>query len=202
MGRLEGANPPHAWQSRVGRRPGPAYFGYFGPAVGPGYYSFNLGSWHVLSLNSNVSAQPGSRQYEWARADLAAHPAACTLAYWHHPLFSSGTNGGSAQMRAMWQLLDEAGVELVMAGHDHLYERFAPQDADGRPAHNGMREFVVGTGGAPLYGLTVVQPNSEVRNNQAWGVLKLTLRSGRYDWEFIPVSGHSFRDVGSAPCGS
>jgi hypothetical protein len=179
---------------------GAPYLAYFGAAAGPGYYSFNLGAWHVLSLNSNINAQPGSSQFEWVRADLAANASPCTLAYWHHPLFSSGSNGNNPQMRAIWQLLDEAGVEFVMSGHDHLYERFAPQDANGRATPAGVRAFTVGTGGTSLYGATSIQPNSDVRDNQSWGVLKLTLRSGSYDWEFVPVAGHSFRDLGSAPC--
>jgi hypothetical protein len=188
----------HDWDVDGGR----PYLAYFGPSAGRGYYSFDLGAWHVLSLNSNIGAQPGSAQYEWVRADLVAHPAACTLAYWHHPLFSSGPNGNNPQMQAMWRLLDEAGVELVMVGHDHVYERFAPQDADGRPTPAGIREFVVGTGGAPLYGVSSVRPNSEVRGNHAWGVLKLNLRAGSYHWEFVPAGGESFRDFGSASCGS
>jgi hypothetical protein len=187
----------HEWEVDFGA----PYFGYFGSAAGPGYYSVNLGSWHVLSLNSNVDAQPGSPQYAWARADLATQRAPCTLAYWHHPLFSSGTNGDQPQMRAMWQLLDEAGVDVVLAAHDHLYERFAPQDAHGTPRANGMRQFVVGTGGGALYGLVSPRPTSETRNNQGWGVLKMTLRSGGYDWDFVPAGGHTYRDAGNAACG-
>ena len=201
-GALKGRTYPtpgnHEWYEDRGR----PYFEYFGPAAGRGYYSFDLGAWHILSLNSNIDIQPGSPQYEWVRNDLAMHPVPCTLAYWHHPLFSSGTNGNSPHMRAVWKLLDEAGVEMVLAAHDHVYERFAPQDADGRATPTGMREFVVGTGGAALYGMPSARPNSEVRSNQGWGVLKLTLRGGGYDWEFVPVSGHSFRDGGSASCSS
>ncbi len=187
----------HEWDEERGR----PYFGYFGAAAGRGYYGFDLGAWHILSLNSNIDTQPGSAQYEWVRNDLAGHAAPCTLAYWHHPVFSSGTNGNNPHMREMWKLLDEAGVDLVLAAHDHLYERFAPQDADGRATPTGMREFVVGTGGAALYGMPSPRPNSEVRNNHAWGVLKLTLRGGAYDWEFVPTGGHAFRDAGSASCG-
>ena len=189
----------HDWDVAAGA----PYFSYFGPTSGPsglGYYSFNLGAWHILSLNSNIVASSGSPQYEWARRDLTSAPAPCTLAYWHHPLFSSGPNGNNGQMRDMWRLLDNAGVDLVLVGHDHLYERFAPQDADGNPTPAGMREFVVGTGGGRLYNPASVQPNSEVRNNDTWGVLKLALRGNRYDWEFVPVDGQSFRDFGSAAC--
>jgi hypothetical protein len=186
----------HEWEERNGA----AYLAYFGGPAARGYYSFDLGAWHVLSLNSNIATQPGSPQYEWVRADLAAHPRPCTLAYWHHPLFSSGTNGPNPQMQAIWRLLDGAGTDLVMAAHDHLYERFAPQDADGRPTPTGIRSFVVGTGGAGLYGLLVPRPNSEIRNNQGWGVLRLTLRGDGYDWEFVPVGDSTFRDFGSASC--
>ena len=187
----------HEWEVNGGA----PYFAYFGGAAAGGFYSFNLGAWHVLSLNSNVSAEPGSVQYEWARADLATNGSRCTLAYWHHPLFSSGPNGNNGQMRNMWRLLDSAGADVVMVGHDHLYERFAPQDADGRPTPAGMREFVVGTGGAKPYAAVTVQPNSEMRIEQTWGVLRLTLRADSYDWEFVPVAGQSARDAGSATCG-
>ena len=186
----------HEWEVNGGA----PYFAYFGAAAGGGFYSFTLGAWHVLSLNSNVSAEPGSPQYEWARADLAASASRCTLAYWHHPLFSSGPNGNNGQMRSMWRLLDGAGADVVMVGHDHLYERFAPQDADGRPTPSGMRQFIVGTGGATPYGAVAVQPNSEKRIESAWGVLRLTLRSDAYDWEFVPVAGQLARDAGTATC--
>jgi hypothetical protein len=188
----------HEWEADGGA----PYFRYFGAAAGPGYYSFNLGSWHVLSLNSNIDVSERSSQYAWARADLAASGAPCTLAYWHHPLVSSGTNGDNPHMRALWQLLDSAGVDVVLAAHDHLYERFAPQDATGRPTGGGIRQFVVGTGGGALYGVLSPRPNSEVRNNQGWGVLALRLRSGTYDWEFVPAGAHTFRDSGSATCAS
>jgi hypothetical protein len=179
------------------------YYAYFGAAAGPaglGYYSFNLGAWHVVSLNSNVAAQPGSPQYEWARNDLDASNSACTLAYWHHPLFSSGGNGNNAQMREIWRLLNAHRAEVVLVGHDHDYERFAPQDADGTATSDGIREFVVGTGGANLRPVGVVKPNSQVRDNQTWGVLKLTLRAATYNWEFVPIDGQAFRDFGTAAC--
>ena len=189
----------HDWDANAGA----PYFAYFGFAAGPpgrGYYSFDLGAWHILSLNSNIAAHQGSGQYEWVRADLASSGAPCTLAYWHHPLFSSGPNGNNPQMRSLWRLLDDAGVDVVLAGHDHLYERFTPQDADGRPAPAGMRAFVVGTGGAHHYPPLPAQPNSEVREAGTWGVLKLTLRGGNYSWEFVPAAGQSFRDSGTSPC--
>jgi len=179
------------------------YYAYFGGAAGPaglGYYSFNLGAWHVLSLNSNIAAQPGSPQYEWARNDLDASASVCTLAYWHHPLFSSGGNGNISQMREIWRLLDSHHAEVVLVAHDHDYERFAPQDADGTATAGGVREFVVGTGGAPLRPIGVVKPNSQIRENQTWGVLRLMLRAGTYSWEFVPIDGQSFRDFGTTAC--
>ena len=179
------------------------YYAYFGGAAGPaglGYYSFNLGAWHVLSLNSNIAAQPGSPQYEWVRSDLDASASVCTLAYWHHPVFSSGGNGNISQMREIWRLLDSHHAEVVLVGHDHDYERFAPQDADGTATAGGVREFVVGTGGAPLRPIGVVKPNSQIRQNQTWGVLRLMLRAGTYSWEFVPIDGQSFRDFGTTAC--
>ena len=189
----------HDWEQSAGM----PYFNYFGPAAGPpgrGYYSQEAGSWHVVSLNSNIPAGAGSPQYEWLKADLAASRASCTLAMWHHPLFSSGPNGNSTQMRDAWRLLNRFGADVVLNGHDHDYERFAPQDADARSTPHGMRQFIVGTGGYSLYDLATPQPNSEIWENRSKGVLKLTLKSGRYDWEFVAIPGHSFRDAGSAAC--
>ena len=179
------------------------YFAYFGAEAGPaglGYYSFNLGAWHILSLNSNVPAQPGSAQYEWARNDLLASTSVCTLAYWHHPVFSSGGNGNNSRMREIWRLLDQVRAEVVLVGHDHHYERFAPQQADGIANVEGVREFVVGTGGAELRAVVSAQPNSQVREDRTWGVLKLTLRSTTYNWDFIPIDGQSFHDFGTNAC--
>jgi calcineurin-like phosphoesterase family protein len=189
----------HDWEVSAGA----AYFAYFGAASGPpplGYYSTTIGAWHVVALNSNLPAGAGSAQYEWLKADLAANPAACTLAMWHHPLFSSGTNGNSPQMREVWRLLHAERVELVLNGHDHDYERFAPQDAEARLDATGPREFVVGTGGASLYTRDHPQPNTEVWENRTFGVLKLTLKTGGYDWRFVPIDGQSFSDGGSAAC--
>lgn len=178
-----------------------AYFDYFGPnagAPGSGYYSFEVGSWHAIALNSNIAVGSRSPQAEWLRRDLQAHPARCTVAYFHHPLFTSGPNGPTPSMRDIWGILHEAGVELVLNGHEHLYERFAPQDPNGvhDPAR-GIRQFIAGTGGAFLYSSGPAQPNSEARLS-AFGVLKLTLGGGRYDWEFVSVSGPS--DAGTGTC--
>lgn len=189
----------HDWDGTAGR----PYFAYFGANAGPtglGYYSYPLGSWQIISLNSNIAVSPGSAQYEWLKAELAASPAACTLAMWHHPLFSSGPNGNNSRMKDAWRLLNQAGVDVVLNGHDHVYERFAPQDADARPSAQGIRQFIVGTGGYSLYDRASSQRNSEVFENRTWGVLRLTLKSGSYTWEFVPVAGKSFRDAGSAAC--
>jgi hypothetical protein len=177
------------------------YFEYFGPNAGPsglGYYSFEVGSWHAVALNSNISVSAASAQGQWLRNDLAASATRCTIAYWHHPLFSSGPDGPSPRMRDFWRTLHEAGAEVVLSGHDHLYERFAPQDADGGlDPLRGIRQFVAGTGGAVLYPTGAARSNSEARVS-AFGVLRLTLRSDGYDWEFTSVSGP--RDSGTGSC--
>ena len=189
--------------------PGAAgYFGYFGAAAADpakGYYSYDLGTWHIIALNSNIGMDAGSEQEQWLRADLAAHPALCTLAYWHHPLFSSSTLPVMAAAQATWQDLYNAGAELVINGHHHDYERFAPQTPAGEvdQAH-GIREIVVGTGGGDgLFPFGATAAHSEVRNNETFGVLKLTLRVTGYDWKFIPIEGpqfSSFTDSGSGSC--
>ncbi len=180
------------------------YFGYFGSAAGDGdkgYYSYNLGAWHVIMLNSNLNVGTGSPQESWLRADLAAHDAPCTIAIWHHPRFSSGPHGSSIAMQSIWQTLYDAGADLVVVGHDHLYERFAPQDGGAQlDLARGIRQFVVGTGGASAYAVVSPVANSEVRNSGTRGVLKLTLYPDRYDWKFVPVKGSSFTYSGSASC--
>ena len=181
---------------------GRPYFDYFGAAAGSpklGYYSFDLGAWHIISLNSSV---PGGvpAQAKWLREDLAAHPVDCVLAYWHEPVYSSGPHTPEQTMHGLWSILYKAGADVVMNGHDHLYERFAPQDDRGRPDAAGIRQFIVGTGGGGVYAFGRVAANSEVRNNTTYGVLKLTLSPGRYAWEFVPMAGSQFRDSGSAAC--
>ena len=181
------------------------YYNYFGALAGPaglGYYSYDLGAWHIISLNSNVSMSAGSAQEVWLRADLAASTKTCTIAYWHHPRFSSGASHGSSTMSAgAFQALYDAGADIVIVGHDHEYERFAPQTPGAAPDPvRGIREFVVGTGGAGLYSFATPLPNSEVRDNTSHGVLKLTLSDGSYTWQFIPVAGDSFTDSGSGTC--
>jgi len=184
------------------------YFNYFGAAAGEtgkGYYSYNLGEWHVIVLNSQCGEIGGcdrdSPQGQWLQADLAANPSVCSLAYWHNPRFSSGRHGSSSSMQDFWELLYDAGADVVLNGHDHSYERFAPQDPNGvADPERGIRQLVVGTGGASLYSFNTIQPNSEVRNNDTHGVLKLTLHPTSYNWEFIPIAGQTFTDSGSASC--
>lgn len=179
------------------------YFEYFGGDAGPtglGYYSFNHGAWHIVSLNSEISTELNSAQGRWLLSDLAASTSSCTLAYWHKPLFSSGPNGDNPHMRPFWRILYEFGVEVVLNGHDHLYERFAPQDPDGRlDPDKGIRQFIVGTGGVPAYGFQLTKPNSQVRFN-SHGILKLTLMNDSYQWEFVPVPGARDRDSNTGTC--
>jgi 3',5'-cyclic AMP phosphodiesterase CpdA len=180
-----------------------SYYSYFGSGAGPrgrGYYSYNLGAWHIVSLNSEVAANAGSAQERWLRQDLATNPKRCTLAYWHKPLFSSGSMGASIGVRGLWQALYDRGVEVVLNGHDHDYERFAPQTPTGSAnPTRGIREFVVGTGGAPLLPFKKPVANSRFRYNKAHGVLTLTLRDGSYAWKFIAVSG-AVIDAGQSTC--
>lgn len=183
------------------------YYDYFGASAGDrqeGWYSFDLGAWHVVALNSNCADVGGcgrsSPQGQWLEQDLDQHPSSCTLAYWHHPRFSSGEHGNNVVMRDLWAILGEHGADLVLAGHDHDYERFAPQDADGNASASAIRSFVVGTGGRSLRAFGTTVANSEVRSRSAYGVLKLDLRAGSYAWQFQPVAGSSFTDAGSASC--
>jgi hypothetical protein len=180
------------------------YYAYFGDLAGPaglGYYSYTVGAWHVIALNTNIASGAGSAQEQWLRADLQANPAPCTMAYWHHPLYSSGPHGNDPQARALWAALYEFKADVVLTGHDHDYERFAPQDAFGRlDQGRGIREFVVGTGGASNYKAVGLAANSEVQDSGGWGVLRLTLKARSYEWQFLPVPGYAFRDSGSALC--
>ncbi len=186
------------------------YFGYFGSAASPldvncttgckGYYSYNLGAWHIIVLNSEIDVSAGSPQEQWLRADLEANPAVCTLAYWHEPRFNSGRHGDAKSVGPLWDALYEYHAEVVLNGHDHNYQRFAPQNPDGQADPMGIREFVVGTGGAGLYNFVTNEPNTEVRDSSTSGVLKLTLHAKSYDWEFIPIPGGTFTDSGSADC--
>jgi acid phosphatase type 7 len=179
------------------------YFGYFGSAAGPqgkGYYSYNLGSWHVIALNSNISMSSTSAQVRWLRSDLAAHRVACVLAYWHHPRFSSGRHGNSTAVQPLWQALYDAGADVVISGHDHVYERFAPQTPTGAadPAR-GIRQFVAGLGGRSRYRFSAVRANSQFRYNASYGVLKLELYPTSYTWSFINTA-RTVADRGSTSC--
>jgi hypothetical protein len=187
------------------------YFDYFGAAAGDrpkGYYSYDLGGWHIIVLNSNCAQVPGgcdagSPQEEWLKADLAAHQNACSIAYFHHPRFSSGVNGNKTFVAPFWSDLYEAGAEVVLSGHDHSYERFAPQNPSGQAdPEAGIREFVVGTGGAGFTAFKTVQPNSQKRIANTNGVLKMTLHPSSYEWQFITAPGRTVADssAGSTQC--
>lgn len=179
------------------------YFAYFGANAGPaglGYYRYELATWYVYSLNSNVDVGAASPQLQWLRRNLMTEPATCTLAYFHHTLVSSGPHGGQPALRELWRLLHEFGVDVVITAHEHFYERFTPQDPNGMPdLQRGIRQFVVGTGGAQLYGFLRPQPNSEARITE-FGVLRLTLRPDSYRWEFLSADGGAVRDAGIGVC--
>jgi len=178
------------------------YFDYFGEAAGPrnlGYYSFTAGEWVILMLNSNIPVTRGTPQWEFARVTLEQQRTPCTMAVWHHPLFSSGPNGAAATMRDLWALLEANRVEVVLSGHDHLYERFARQTSMGvADPVNGVRQFVAGTGGAELYNFVRASPNSEERIMK-FGVIRFTLRPAQVEWEFLGVDG-SVSDRGLDTC--
>jgi hypothetical protein len=183
------------------------YYRYFGAAAREtqdGYYSFDLGTWHIVALNSNCLWVGGcgadSAQVAWLRRDLEAHPSLCVLAFWHHPRFSSGPHGSDETYQAFWDVLHAAGADVVLNGHDHLYERFAPQSADGTPDLEGIREFVVGTGGASTTGVEERQLNSEVVAEGTFGVLFLRLAPDGYTWSFESAAGTAFTDSGEGTC--
>jgi acid phosphatase type 7 len=183
------------------------YFAYFGTAAGDptkGYYSFDIGAWHVVALNSQCKriggCQAGSPEEQWLKADLASHPAMCTLAMWHMPEFDSGDYPSTAFL-AFWTDLYNAGADVILNGHSHLYERFAPQTPNGAlDTTHGIRQFTAGTGGDDHSSINKIKPNSQARNATDFGVLKLTLHASSYDWQFIPIAGEAFTDSGSAGC--
>lgn len=186
------------------------YYAYFGAKAAPeqgGYYSVQLGKWHVISLNSTLRGAAFDAQLAWLKDNLTRHPALCTLAFWHHPRYSSGGHADNVFMAPVWQTLADGGADLVLAAHDHHYERFAPQDAHGvRDEARGMRQFVVGTGGAALTPMRFAPDNSERRNNVNHGVLRLDLFDNGYTWEFLGVPGEAdagfvaYTDRGASPC--
>jgi len=186
---------------------GTGYYAYYGARAGDParrYYSYDLGAWHLIGLNSNcsvVSCAASSAQVRWLRADLAAHPRRCTLAYWHHPRFSSGLHGNQQPVAPLWNALYAGGADLVLNGHDHDYERFDPQTPAGRAdARRGIREFVVGTGGRSHYPTLIPRANSQRRNSSTFGVLALTLHRDGYSWRFVPEAGSRFTDSGTGRC--
>jgi len=182
------------------------YFAYFGASAGSpglGYYRYQSGSWDVFSLNSNLGGARETAQVDWLKRELFLHTPACTIAYWHHPRFSSGPHGflgPELPARELWNALDAAGADVVIGGHDHLYERFAPQNPDGRSdADYGMRQFVVGTGGAELVAPIQRLPNSELLL-MTFGVLRLTLEPNSYRWDFLSANDGNVLDSGSGRC--
>jgi hypothetical protein len=184
------------------------YFSYFGSRAGisgQGYYSYDLGTWHIIVLNSNCSevggCSPGSPQMTWLQADLEAHNSLCSLSYWHHPRWTSGYHGNTPGVAPFWEALYAAGVEMVLNGHDHDYERFGLMQPDGSlDTLTGIREFVIGTGGAPLRPFSQVQPNSEVRISGKLGILKLMLGEDDYTWQFISAPAGIIEDSGAGTC--
>ena len=207
-GRVKSISHPAPGNKEYGLGGPDGYFDYFGARAGErtkGYYAFDLGSWRLYSLNSNcaqVACGAGSAQETWLRQDLAGNPRACQIAYWHHPLFNSGNAGSAGAMRQIWADLHAAGVDVVLTGHDHHYERFSPQNAMGVSDLSGPREFIVGTGGASHASVPTSGPaaHSEVRNYDTFGVLELTLRPTAFEWRFVPEAGRSFSDAGSQDC--
>lgn len=184
------------------------YFAYFGERAGDrdeGWYAYDLGAWRIYALNSNCTEIGGcdsrSAQVRWLKADLAVNPRACVLAYWHHPRYSSGRHGSNPAVDGLWDTLYDAGAEVVLNGHEHTYERFAPQSDAGRlDPDAGIVEFVVGTGGYTHYEFPKVLATSRVRNNTAFGVLEVTLSPGSWSARFVPVAGTAFTDEASGTC--
>lgn len=175
------------------------YFQYFEDI--PSYYAYDLGTWRVYALNSEIDVSSTGEQVRWLQNDLAENPRQCVLAYWHKPVWSSRyEDGKDSSFETLWNIFHDAGAELIVNGHIHNYERFAEMDETGTAVSPGLREIVVGTGGVNHDGYVTRLPTSEVRNASAYGVLKLTLRPGSYSWQFIPVAGESFTDSGTTDC--
>lgn len=182
------------------------YYNYFDELAGQqrrGYYKKKIGNWLLLSLNSNIKNQAMRDQITWLKNALRSSQSSCVLAFWHHPVFSSGGHGNTQVMKEVWQILADAKADIVLSSHDHNYERFAPLDKNGKPDKNGLRSFVVGTGGAKLTSMLFIKNGSEIRHNDSHGVLKLQLLNDSYRWEFLSVGGdnqQSFTDQGRANC--
>lgn len=207
-GRHKGRTRPALGNYEYGVFRAGGYYGAFGSAAGEpplGWYSYDIGVWHVIVLNSNcevVGCAIGGSQERFLREDLAANPARCTLAIWHHPRWTSGTTQGpTVALQPLYTALFELGVDVLLSGHEHNYERFAPLDPAGQvDTAKGVRQFVVGTGGRSHYPFGPPAPGSEIRNDNTFGVLALTLRAGSYQWQFVPEAGKTFTDSGSANC--
>ncbi len=183
------------------------YYKYFGTRAGDpkrGYYTYTLGNWRMYALNSNCQAIGGcdtsSPQAKWLQKTLLENPRACTLAYWHHPRFSSGHHGNNDFMQDIWAILAKSGTELVLAGHDHMYERFKPLDKAGKPNPKGIRSFVIGTGGRSFYEFKNLNPNSAAKQNTELGIVKFQLEPNGYSWAFISAKKNGFTDTGRANC--
>lgn len=193
----------HEYESE-GAGPYFAAFGDLAGTPGEGWYSTELGAWHVVALNSNCAAvgcDSSSSQARWLRDDLAAHPATCTLAFTHVPRWSSGVHGNAEEMADLWAILHEAGVDVMVTGHDHDYERLAPMDAAGSADPDaGVRQFVAGTGGREINPFAEILPTSEARNDISFGVLQLDLEADAYRWQFVPIDGDGFTDAGEGVC--
>jgi hypothetical protein len=172
------------------------YFNYFGV---PKYYAYNRGAWRIYALNSEIDVSSTSAQVAWLKKDLAANPKKCVLAYWHKPRWSS-TSAAASKMQTIWSILVDAKAELVISGHAHNYERFAQMNKNGQAVYPGLRQIVAGTGGEGHSGFGTILPASRARNASTYGVLKLTLRPGGYDWKFIPIAEQSYTDSGSTSC--
>ena len=210
-GRSKGRTRPATGNHDYGTADAAGYFNYFGAAAGDptkGYYSYDLGAWHVIALNSQCSdidgCAAGSPQEQWLRADLLAHQNVCTLAYWHYPRFNSGKVHGESfapYVLPFWNALYENGADVVVSAHEHLYERFLPQRPDRTlDPQLGITQFTVGTGGFYFYDWGQIRPNSAARNNSNYGVIKFTLHPTSYDFEFVPIAGQTYTDAGSASC--
>ncbi len=205
-GRFKDRTRPTAGNHEYGTSGASGHFNYFGEAAGKkgeGWYSYDLGSWHIVAINSNCSAVggcgPGSKQYEWLKQDLAKSGKKCIAAYWHHPRFTSGAHGDVEKMGDIWKLLNDNGGDVILQGHDHHYERFAKMDSKGNITDTGMRSFVVGSGGTSFRDVGE-RKGSEIQQNTVHGVMKLTLHADKYEWEFLPVEGKSFVDKGEDSC--
>jgi hypothetical protein len=203
FGKYKAQIRPEPGNHEYGTSGASGYFTYYGTQAKPqgqSYYSFNIGTWHIVALNSEIDISGTSAQVAWLKSDLAAHPTQCTLAYWHEPRWSSGNHGNNTFVSSLWQTLYDNNVDVVFNGHDHDYERFAPQNpSGGADSARGIREFVIGTAGAPPYAFSTIRANSEVRDTGHYGLVQFTLHPSSYDWKWVGGTG-SFADAGSTAC--